>query len=145
MLMPRLQKFAAAVRAPSAPAPWPVEACLLVGELASLAVLKRYRSANPLVRLAATAGPALLLLRTRTAVESSEARRLGLTRATAPARSSTDVTMGLPAALFQGVVWLRGWKVREPPWPRALAQSIIREVDRRRSWNAAMRAGPGSG
>jgi hypothetical protein len=73
----------------------------------------------------------------RTALERRRARELGLTRDTAPQAKipwdSAAVALGRSAYLR-----VRGMKTARTRWEFIFAQSVIREIDRRRAWRHAL-------
>jgi hypothetical protein len=75
----------------------------------------------------------------RTELERRRARDLGLTSDTAPqARIPWDLAVvGLGRSTYLRV---RGMKTARPRWEFILAQSVIREIDRRRAWRHALRS-----
>ena len=76
-------------------------------------------------------------------LEARQAEILRLTAETAP-RPVFD-RRGRRAARFSVVARLRGLKVADATPPVALAQQIVAEINRRRSWRAALPADGRSG
>jgi hypothetical protein len=123
---------------PQAPLPWWQEGCFLVVEVAAMILGSRIRGPKQVViSLAVAMAPASALFRARTGLERRRAEQLGLTMDTAPMRRID----------WSGVVWTAGWrlwlrfrhtKVAPTPWPEQLAQRILSEWYRRRSWNRAL-------
>jgi hypothetical protein len=122
---------------PQAPPSWPIQACLMATDTAFQAYTARYEQRSlvwtvPLAGLYLTSAQ-----RTRTALEQRRARQLGLTIETAP-QLNLDCLGSLPPLLvWRAYLRLRGLKQIEP-WPYALAQSIIGEINRRGSWRRAL-------
>jgi hypothetical protein len=75
-------------------------------------------------------------------LERRRARDLGLTRETAPIPHTDCVTPLVQLVAWRAYMRLRGPKVKPPPWHLQLARRLIMEIERRRSFNAALR-GPG--
>jgi hypothetical protein len=122
---------------PQAPLSWPVQACLMATDTAFRAYTARYQLRNLVRALPAGMIYVVSAQRARTALEQRRARQLGLTVDTAP-RLRLDFLGSLPPLLaWQSYLKLRGLKQAEP-WPHALAQSIIGEINRRRSWRRAL-------
>jgi hypothetical protein len=122
---------------PQAPLSWPVQACLIATDTACQAYTNRsqHRSLVQTVPLGLIYGA--IALRTRTALERRRAHQLGLTIETAP-RLNVDCLGSVPALLvWQSYLRLRGLDHTEP-WPHVLAQNIIGEINRRRSWRRAL-------
>ena len=127
---------------PQAPLSWPVQAGLMASDAAFQAYTARHQQRSlvwtlPLAGLYLTSAQ-----RTRTALEQRRARQLGLTIETAP-QPRLDCLGSLPPVLaWQAYLKLRGLKQAEP-WPHSLAQSIIGEIGKRRSWRRALGQTPG--
>jgi hypothetical protein len=122
---------------PQAPLSWPVQACLMATDTAFHAYTARYQLRS-LVWTLPVAGLYLTSAqRTRTALEQRRARQLGLTIETAPQPNLDCLGSVPPLLVWQAYLRLRGMKQTEP-WPYALAQSIIGEISRRRSWRRAL-------
>jgi hypothetical protein len=123
---------------PQAPLSWPIQACLMATDTAFQAYTARYEKRSlvwtvPLAGLYLTSAQ-----RTRTALERRRARQLGLTIETAP-QPKLDCLGSVPPLLaWRLCLRLRGLKQAAEPWPHALAQSIIGEINRRRSWRRAL-------
>lgn len=122
---------------PEAPLSWPVQACLMATDTAFHAYTTRY---EPKIRVW-TVSLGLIYgvtgQRIRPALGRRRARQLGLTVETAP-QLNVDCLGPLPSLLvWQAYLRLRGLKQTEP-WPHFLAQSIIGEINRRRSWRHAL-------
>jgi hypothetical protein len=79
-----------------------------------------------------------VLERAKADFERERARTLGLTPETTPQISPTSWVYALAAMFVQGAyLTITRRKVRQPPWPRALATGVIREFERRQAWNRA--------
>jgi hypothetical protein len=131
-----------------APAPAAVAVALLLAEALTQSLLRERRSlpvkvAIFLAMTAAAIGAALLTER----AERRRAQRLGLTVETAPIPPPAAVMSGqvLVRALLIGAQQLRSRRATGR-WPRVdpastVAAGAIRELQRRRDWNAAYREG----
>jgi hypothetical protein len=72
-------------------------------------------------------------------LEAVRAQRLRLTPLTAP-RSRVELWPAVAPFAFSLVARLRGFKVAPAPPTAMIAQQIIAEIERRRSWRAALAA-----
>jgi hypothetical protein len=120
-----------------APLAWPAEACFLAIETAQMAHVERLPGLKKVVIGLSTG---TVVGQARTLAERRRVRQLGLSADTTP-RPRLDWTVTLPILVWRIYVRLRGWRTVGLSWPRHLAQSIIRAVDRRRAWRAALRVG----
>jgi hypothetical protein len=133
-----------------APVAWPVEALFLALEAASA---ESGPEPDPRRRFHSimSGAPALLttwiLDRSKADLERQRARALGLTPETTPQISPTSWVYALAAMAVQAsYLMVTRRKVRQAPWPRALATGVIREFERRQAWNRARdRATGGAG
>ena len=124
-----------------APVAWPLEAALLVLRIAAQFGAESVRERHGKVGEAAVGlalyGPTIIA---ENRLEVREADRLGLTPQTAP-RNKVDLTFSAVQVVFSVGARLRGFKVVQATPPVAVAQLIIAEIERRRSWRAALAAG----
>ncbi len=123
-----------------APVSWSVQAALLGARAAVVfaaeSVRDRHgRRAQAVGAVVAYAPLAIVEAR----LENAQARALGLTEETAP-RLMVDLTP-VVQLVFALAARLRGLKVAETTAAVHLAQHVISEIDRRRSWRAALTAG----
>jgi hypothetical protein len=124
-----------------APVSWPVEAVFLALEAAAAETEADPDPHRPIHR-ALSGVPSLLtgwvLERAKADFERERARTLGLTPETTPQISPTSWVYGLAAMFVQGAyLTITRRRVRQPPWPRALATGVIREFERRQAWKRA--------
>jgi hypothetical protein len=122
---------------PQAPLSWPVHACFIATETVCHAYATGYRQWGLVRTLPVVAIYGVTAQRMRAALERRRARQLGLTIETAP-QLTVDCLGSLPPVLvWQAYLRLRGLKQTEP-WPHVLAQNVIGEINRRRSWRHAL-------
>lgn len=132
-----------------APTAWPIEAVLIAAETLAAVVAERSGHRRVLAQILdapKVLGMQLLETKLRTRVQRYWARRVGATPETTPQpRWPTGLCL-LAAGRLAYATYLRrreGVKDLTPPWSFALAATIIREIDRRRSWTRA--GGPSIG
>jgi hypothetical protein len=115
-----------------APLPWPREACFIAADAAQAVAIERYGWFQSMP----VAMPASFWLgRLRRRLEADRAEALGLASETAP-RGMPDPLSIVPGHVLRLALRSRGVEMAPLPWPRQLAQSIIRELERRRAWGA---------
>jgi hypothetical protein len=119
---------------PLAPIKFHIEVALLAIEAALQDVSDKLPAAVCAVPVSLSIG------KLRTALERQRAGELGLTRDTAPqAKIPWDLAVvGLGRSAYLRV---RGMKAERPRWEFVFAQSVIREIERRRAWRYALRSG----
>jgi hypothetical protein len=123
-----------------APVSWSVQTALLAARAAVVFAAESVRDRNGRRAQAVCAMVAYAPLAIAEArLETAQARAVGLTEETAP-RLVVDLTPAVQL-VFALIVRLRGLKVGETTAAVDLAQHIIIEIDRRRSWRAALAAG----
>jgi hypothetical protein len=123
----------------AAPLAWRVQLPLLLLEAVAGAVPEHAEGFVPKLRQAAPyLALGLMQVRVSKRLEHRRALELGLTPTTIPRSSSSATVDGVLATLlWQTYRLLRGWKLADPTWTRILAQRVIAEMARRRSWRAA--------
>jgi hypothetical protein len=123
-----------------APVGWPTEAGLLLLRAAAQFGAESVREQHGKVGEAA-AGLALYapLIVAQNRLEAVQAERLRLTPLTAP-RSRVELWPAIAPFAFSLVARLRGFKVAPAPPTVIIAQGIIAEIERRRSWRTALAA-----
>jgi hypothetical protein len=124
---------------PVAPLSWPVEVCFVAADTAYRAYTARYQGWRRAARgIPLALALTIITLRARPPLERRRARKLGLTIETAPERNVDWLGSVAPLAVWRGYLIVRGLKPREPPWPHALAQQMVGEINRRREWRSAL-------
>jgi hypothetical protein len=118
---------------PAAPIPLPAEAVLLAIEAAIAAI-----TGTNIPALLCAIPVSLSVGQLRTELEQRQAQRLGLTREAAPQQR---VAVEQAWVGFARLAYLRGrgLNAAQPSWEVTFAQSLIREIDRRRAWRRALR------
>jgi len=123
-----------------APVGWPTEAVLLLLRAASQFGAESVREHHGKVGEAAAALALYApLIVAQNRLEAVRAQRLRLTPLTAP-RSRVELWPAVAPFAFSLVARLRGFKVAPAPPTAMIAQQIIAEIERRRSWRAALAA-----
>jgi hypothetical protein len=122
---------------PQAPLSWPVQACFIATETVCQAYTTGYQQRGLVRTLPVVAIYGVTAPRMRAALERRRARELGLTSETAPQLNVNCLVSVPPILVWQAYLRLRGLK-RAEPWPHVLAQNVISEINRRRSWRHAL-------
>jgi hypothetical protein len=124
---------------PLAPLSWPIEACFIAADTALRAYGLRYRGWRMLARVVPVAlATAEFTSRVRVPMERRRARELGLTLETAPEPHADFIDSLAPALMWGAYTRAGGYRAEEQNWQRYLAQRIVREIDRRRSWRRSL-------
>jgi hypothetical protein len=125
-----------------APLAWPLGLCFLLPQPVLMARAdKAGRFKGQAIAAVRVFAAEVLSGKVKDNLERRRALQIGLTPETTPQVDPASCVDGvLSAVAVQLFIRIRGYKFREPPWPRALAMAIILEFERRRAWNRALRA-----
>jgi hypothetical protein len=128
-----------------APPSWPVEGMLLALEALVDSVAARRPSPEQIALLPVSLSGMWLLQRLRQIAERHRARQLHVTTLSAPRARLDAAPWWLVAVnLVRARYWRhRGFKLdAQPSWQTSLARNIIKAVNRRRAWDAALQREP---